>query len=220
VICDQRGNSLASLVGYTLFLDRRNDPIHPTGGFSARLSQDFAGVGGDVRYLKTEFSGAVYHGFTPEYVLSFTLKGGYIQSWGGDQVRINDRFFEGGDSFPGFQIAGIGPRDTNPNFQEALGGNLYSIGSLELSLPNHLPEQYGIRTSLFTDVGTLGLLDKDQTEGEPTVRDDLGLRASAGLSVFWTSPLGPIRLDFSQVLAKESYDKTEFFRFSTQTQFQ
>ena len=50
-------------------------------------------------------------------------------------------------------------------------------------------------------------------------RDDLGLRASAGLSVFWTSPLGPIRLDFSQVLAKEVYDKTETFRFSTSTQF-
>ena len=56
--------------------------------------------------------------------------------------------------------------------------------------------------------------------GEPTVKDDLGIRASAGISVFWTSPLGPIRLDFSQVLAKETYDKTEAFRFSTATQFQ
>jgi outer membrane protein insertion porin family len=51
------------------------------------------------------------------------------------------------------------------------------------------------------------------------VKDDLALRAAAGLSVFWTSPLGPIRLDFSQVLAKETYDKTETFRFSTSTQF-
>ena len=220
VICDQRGNSLVSEVGYTLFLDRRNDPIHPTRGFYTRFGQDFAGLGGDVRYLKTETTAATYWGFTPEWVLSLTGSAGYIAGWGGDNIRINDRFFKGGDSFPGFQIAGIGPRDTNPTFQEALGGNLYVITAAELSIPNHLPEQYGIRTSFFTDVGTLGLVDKDVKAGQPTVKDDLGLRASAGLSVFWTSPLGPIRLDFSQVLAKETYDKTEAFRFSTATQFQ
>lgn len=220
VICDQRGNSLASSVGYTLYLDRRNDPIHPTGGFYTRITQDLAGFGGDVKYLRSEFSGATYYAFSPAWVLQFTAKGGYIAGWGGDNVRINDRFFEGGDTFRGFAIAGLGPRDTNPEFQEALGGNLYGIGSLELSLPNYLPEQYGIRTALFTEFGTLGLLDKDSKEGQPTVRDDLALRASTGLSVFWTSPLGPIRLDFSQVLAKETYDKTELFRFSTQTAFQ
>ena len=66
----------------------------------------------------------------------------------------------------------------------------------------------------------MGLVDKDVKAGQPTVKDDLGVRASTGISVFWTSPLGPIRLDFSQVLAKESYDKTEAFRFSTQTAFQ
>ena len=220
VICDQRGKSLVSEVGFTLFLDKRNDPIHPTRGFYTRFAQDLAGLGGDVRYLKTEATAATYYGFTPEWVLSVTGSGGYIAGWGGDNIRINDRFFKGGDSFPGFQIAGLGPRDTNPSFQEALGGNLYGIVATELSIPNHLPEQYGIRTSFFTDVGTLGLVDKDVKAGQPTVKDDLGLRASAGISVFWTSPLGPIRLDFSQVLAKETYDKTEAFRFSTATQFQ
>ena len=220
VICDQRGDAIVSSVGYTLFLDRRNDPLHPTRGFSARFNQDFAGLGGDVRYLKSEFTGATYYGFTPEWVLSFNGSAGYIYGWGGDNIRINDRFFKGGDSFPGFEIAGIGPRDTNPSFDEALGGNIYAIGDLELSLPNHLPEQYGIRTSLFSYFGTLGTLDKDVKAGQPTVKDDLALRASAGVSVFWTSPLGPIRLDFSQVLAKTDYDRTENFRFSTSTQFQ
>ena len=54
---------------------------------------------------------------------------------------------------------------------------------------------------------------------DPNIRDDTSLRASAGLSVFWDSPLGPIRFDFSQVLAKEDYDNTETFRFSTNTRF-
>jgi outer membrane protein insertion porin family len=50
-------------------------------------------------------------------------------------------------------------------------------------------------------------------------RDGASLRASAGLSVFWDSPFGPIRFDFSQIIRKESYDRTETFRFSTNTQF-
>lgn len=218
-ICDQRGSSLTSLLGYSLFLDFRNDPIHPTRGFYANLKQDFAGVGGNVRYLRTELEGGTYYGIAPGWTAQFLGSVGYIGGWGNDDVRINDRFFKGGNTFRGFETAGIGPRDTNPNLQEALGGKLYILGTTELTVPNHLPEQYGIKTSLFSDVGTLGLVDKDVKQGNPTVKDDLALRASAGLSVFWTSPLGPIRLDFSQVLAKQDYDKTETFRFSTSTQF-
>ena len=91
-------------------------------------------------------------------------------------------------------------------------------------MPTFLPEQYGIKAALFSDFGTLGLLDDEDKEFlpgiiNPNVRDDLTLRASAGLSVFWRSPMGPIRFDFSQVLAKEDYDKTETFRFSTSTRF-
>ncbi len=218
-ICQQRGSTFTSQVGYTLFLDFRNDPIHPTRGFYSKLNQDFAGVGGNVRYLKTELEGGLFYGFAPGWTASFIGSGGYVGGWGNTDIRINDRFFKGGNTFPGFQVAGIGPRDTNPNLQEALGGKLYAIGDAELTVPNHLPEQYGIKTSLFTYVGTLGLVDKDVKQSNTTVKDDLAVRASAGLSVFWTSPLGPIRLDFSQVLAKETYDKTEAFRFSTSTQF-
>ena len=222
-ICEQRGSSVTSAVGYTLNYDRRNDPIHPTRGFTVEANQDFAGLGGDVRYVKTELTGSIYHGFSPAWVLSVNGQFGYIAPLGGDTVRINDRFFKGGATFRGFETAGIGPRDTN--YDEALGGKLYAIGSVELTLPNYLPEQYGIRTALFSDFGTVGLLD-DKTKRDPTtgltlanVRDDLAIRASAGVSVFWTSPLGPIRLDFSKIIAKQTYDKTETFRFSTNTQF-
>ena len=102
---------------------------------------------------------------------------------------------------------------------------MYAIGDLELTLPNHLPEQYGIKTALFTYFGTEGLLDKSQkinpNTDQPltTVVDDLGLRATAGISVYWKSPAGPLRFDFSQIIRKDSYDKTELFRFSTSTRF-
>ncbi len=218
VICDQRGTYLKSAPGYDLVLDLRNDPLHPTRGFTAQLSQDLAGVGGSVRYLSTHGLLTSYYGFTPVWVLTAKADVGYIDGWGGDDIRINDRFFKGGNTFPGFQIAGIGPRDTE--FNEALGGNLYAIGELALAFPNYLPEQYGIRTSYFLDAGTLGEVDKSVLRSSAFIRDDLALRASTGISVFWTSPLGPIRLDFAQVIKKETYDRTEAFRFSTATQFQ
>ena len=234
-ICDQRGNFLTSLVGYGYHLDRRNDPIKPTRGFYIDFSQDFAGLGGDVKYVRTLGEGAWYYGFNKTFVLAVSGSAGDIQGWGGDHVRINDRFYKGGDSFPGFQIAGIGPRDLTfaslgtSTQNDALGGKVYAIGSAELSVPTFLPEQYGIRAALFTYVGTEGLLDAydkkttDTTTGltipNPQIKDALGLRASAGLSIFWKSPMGPIRFDFSQIIKKEPYDITETFRFSTNTRF-
>jgi len=223
-LCAQRGSYVTSLIGYGLRLDRRNDPIRPTRGFYTAINQDLAGLGGDVNYLKTEVEGGWYHGFNKDFVLQVTGQAGYVSGWNGDTVRINDRFYKGGNSFRGFETAGIGPRDTNFNRSDALGAKAYAVGSLELSIPTFLPEQYGIKAALFTDFGTAGLLDdKDKLNAsgtiDPLIYDDLALRASAGLSVFWRSPMGPIRFDFSQVLAKEAYDKTETFRFSTSTKF-
>jgi outer membrane protein insertion porin family len=233
-LCAQRGSNVTSLIGYTVRLDRRNDLLKPTRGYFIELNQDLAGLGGDVNYLKTEASGGWYYGFNKDFVLSATGNFGYIDGWHGDNIRINDRFYKGGNSFRGFEVAGIGPRDTSFGRTDALGGKLYAIGSLELSVPTFLPEQYGIKASLFTDVGTVGLLDdadlRDRfgqiidcdtstTTVTPCIKDDIGLRASAGLSIFWRSPMGPIRFDFSQILAKEEYDKTETFRFSTSTRF-
>lgn len=237
-LCEQIGDSLNSSVGYTLLVDRRNDPVRPTRGWTGNLRQDFAGVGGDVNYIRTELDAAWYYGFSPNWILSVQGSSGYIAGWNGDAIRINDRFFKGGNSFRGFETAGIGPRDISTGTStrgNALGGNFYAIGTVELTLPNYLPEEYGIRTSLFADVGTLGRLDDRYTildsaltwqnvqynagERDPRIVDEMSLRASAGISVHWRSPMGPIRLDFSKVLASEDYDETESFRFSTSTQF-
>ncbi len=225
-LCEQIGSFSNSSAGYTLFVDYRNDPIRPTRGWTGSLRQDFAGIGGDVNYIRTEIEGAAFYGIRPEWVVSFQGSMGYVGGWNGDSIRINDRFFKGGNSFRGFETAGMGPRDLQSlgGTGDSLGGNFYAIGTVELTVPNGLPDEYGIRTSLFADVGTLGLLDNrfklfpDGTE-DPAIVDDLALRASVGLSVHWRSPMGPIRLDFSRVLAREDYDRTETFRFSTSTQF-
>lgn len=221
-LCAQRGDFLTSLVGYTMNVDRRNDPINPTRGWSTSLRQDLAGLGGDVNYLRTEVNTGWYYGIRPNWVVSAESSVGFVNGWGGDPIRINDRFFKGGNSFRGFETAGLGPRDLVT--RDSLGGNFYAIGTVQLSVPNGLPEEYGIRTELFVDVGTLGLLDdryKLDINGMPdgSIVDDLAPRMSAGLSVHWRSPMGPIRFDFSQLILREDYDRTETFRFSTSTQF-
>ncbi|NBB53258.1 outer membrane protein assembly factor BamA [Rhizobium sp. CRIBSB] len=221
-LCDQIGSFLNSSAGYTLLVDRRNDPVRPTRGWTGSIRQDFAGIGGDVNYVKTEADVSAYWGITPEWVVTASASTGYVTGWNGDPVRINDRFFKGGNSFRGFETAGMGPRDLSTT--DALGGNFYAIGTLELTIPNQLPEEYGIRTSAFLDVGTLGMLDDRYTVnslGLPNTNivDELSLRGSAGLSIHWRSPMGPIRFDLSKIFSKEEFDKTESFRFSTSTQF-
>jgi outer membrane protein insertion porin family len=249
-LCDQVGTFVTSLVGYGARLDRRNDYLNPTRGFYVDFNQDLAGLGGDVNFVRTDLEAAWFHGFTKDLILSVTGSTGYVLGWAGDSVRINDRYYRGGLTFRGFETAGIGPRESSAFRADALGGKLYAIGTVELTVPTFLPEQYGIKAALFSDVGTLGKLDKEDklyragdvdclnpsivSPTDPTqtianlavpgtrntcIRDDLSLRASAGVSVFWKSPMGPIRFDFSRVLAKEDYDKTETFRFSTSTRF-
>ncbi len=249
-ICDSERSDISSIIGYSINWDRRNDPIAPTGGFDFSLSQDIAGIGGDVQYLRTEVTGATYRGIFKGVRASVRVSGGLIEPFGDDtSIRINNRFFRGGSTFRGFDVAGIGPRvvdvlaDTNGNpfdikSLNALGGKAYYQGTAELTMPNFLPEEYGIATSLFAEVGSVGNLDPEDIDDPvffitrngqyngigqvPAVRqikDSLSLRATAGLSVGWDSPFGPIRFDFSHIIRKEEYDKTETFRFSTSTQF-
>ncbi|WP_291842535.1 outer membrane protein assembly factor BamA [Maricaulis sp.] len=234
-LLNQAGSRATSVMTYTLNFSRLNDPIEPSRGYRLQFTQGFAGIGGDVRYVRSEFNGAIYRPFFPgilgnDVVASFTMNGGFVLPWGGDSVRINDRFFKGGNSFRGFEVAGIGPRavsrDTNTGELirgDALGGRLYAVGALEVSFPLGLPEQYGVRGSLFTEFGTLGMLDSADQVDEGTnavfTVDDLALRASAGLSIFWDSPFGPVRFDFAQAFIREDYDRAEFFRFSTRTGF-
>ncbi len=120
---------------------------------------------------------------------------GVITGYNGDTVPFEDRIFIGGDTFRGFALAGVGPRDINALANNgALGGTVYAVGTASARLPALLPESYGINAGLFTDFGTLGRLD-DKTApctsdasqfsgaGIPCVKDNLAFRASAGINI-------------------------------------
>src|SRR5205085_2026937 len=114
-LCDVLGNRLSSSIGYSLVWDTLNNRLRPSRGARFVLSQDFAGVGGDVRYLRTRFSAAKYWTVLGNFVFSVQAEGGYIHSFengapGIDPVRLTDRFFLGNPQIRGFDIRGVGPR--------------------------------------------------------------------------------------------------------------
>ena len=209
-----------SALGYDLVYDKRDDAKKPTRGFDIAFAQDFAGLGGTVKYIKTEPRANFYYPIIEDYtggddvILSLQAEGGFINGLG-DDVSILDRFFVGGNKIRGFDNNGIGPRDIATD--DALGGNAYYATTAAVSFPLGLPEEFGVLGSVFVDAGSLGLLDDTSTA--TTLEDDFSLRAAAGIGFYWESPFGPIRLDFSEAFLKEDYDKTEFFRFNVGTRF-
>ncbi len=210
------GTAITSAIGYRYTYDLRNDTLEPTAGFLASFGQDFAGVGGDTQYVRTTARARAYTSFFGEDVVgSFEVEGGNITTFG-DDIRITDRFFLGGDRFRGFESSGMGPRDRTTD--DALGGNNFAIARTEVTFPLGLPDSLGFSGGVFADVGTLWGLDTNN-RGGVTVDDDPSLRASVGASVFWDSGFGPLRVNFAFPIVKEDGDKDEIFRLTAGTRF-
>jgi outer membrane protein insertion porin family len=212
LIREQQGTTVSSIIGQELLYDQRDDRFDPTEGYYLRLINDFAGIGGDVTFLRNRVGAGYYYPVVDEWVASLTGELGYIQDFG-EQIRIQNRFFIGGETLRGFASAGIGPRDITTG--DALGGREYAIGSAQLTFPSGLPKELGIRGSLFSDFGTL----RDPDTTGPEVVDVDSIRVSIGLGAVWRSPFGPIRVSVAVPVRKEEFDETELFRFSFGSRF-
>jgi len=216
-IRDQVGTSITSVVGQELVYDTRDSKLEPTMGFVTRFNTDIAGLGGARKFLRLKLGGTQYYEIVEKYVLSGTAEAGYI--WGlGQKVKINDRFFLGGDSLRGFEFGGLGPRDLTNGADDSLGGNRFTRMSLELSMPTFLPDDLGFKGHVFADGGTLGKNNEEALAGD-IFKNSETLRASLGLGMTWQSPFGPVRLDYAWPVLKESYDKIEHIHFSFGTRF-
>jgi len=225
------GSTTTSGIGYTFSYNTLDDYQKPNKGIAFSISQDFAGFGGSLKYLRTEEQFVTYKRVLwDQFVGSLAINSGYITGYSQTNLPINERFFKGGDSFRGFNLAGIGPRDVSvAKSVGALGGDAYVIGTAQLRLPNFLPEDYGLNFSLFSDFGTLGVIDNKEALCAPyrnatpplecPIKDNLAFRASAGLSVGWKSPFGPIQLDFGIPVVKTSYDRPQILHFTAGTGF-
>jgi outer membrane protein insertion porin family len=229
------GRSFVSSVGFTLVYNRLDNPRRPTSGLYADLNVDFAGVGGDVNFVRTIGEARYYYPIMEDVIGMLRVQGGHIAGWGGQGVRLVDSFFRGGDLVRGFAPAGIGPRDISISRLDSLGGTVYVGASAEVTFPIPLlPEELGLRGAVFADAGTVfgvGNLATGQGvtwnrctgQGIPVgcnyTDDRWNFRTSVGVSLLWQSPMGPLRFDFAQALNKQWYDRTQFFRFSGGTTF-
>jgi outer membrane protein insertion porin family len=172
-LCDEVGSNLTSLVGYSTLYDD-TDGIHPTRGQQLTFSQDFAGLGGTVRYLRTQAFATKYHSFG-NWIVSLHAEGGYIHALesapgpGRDAIRISDRFFN--SNIRGFDIRGIGPRvvrvpyntdgtlkdlDINNQVNDAIGGKAFYLARAEVEVPvSSSIKSLGLRPSVYVDAGSL-----------------------------------------------------------------
>src|SRR3569832_845291 len=215
------GETKTSVIGYSFVYNTLDDPIKPTHGWIFSFSQEFAGLGGSLKYVRNQATIGYYHPVLwDKFIGSFNIQSGYITGYDGQTIPIQERFFKGGDSFRGFAQAGVGPRDTVVSGNNgAVGGNVFVIGSGQLKLPSFLQESYGVETALITDIGTVGHLEValPGCTLASCIKDNLALRASAGLAVAWKSPFGPITIDLGIPFLKTSYDRTQLIYFSAGT---
>ncbi len=209
---EQQGAAVNSELSQILTYDSRDDRFLPTKGFVTRFNTDLAGLGGSVKYLRTNLKATQYYALTDKVIASIGGSAGHIVGLGED-VRIVDRFFLGGPSLRGFAVAGAGPRDEATD--DAVGGKLMYTGSAQLTFPIGLPNEFGIKGRVFSDIGSLS----NSVSTLATITDDKSLRAAAGFGISWRSPFGPLVIDFSKALLKKDFDKTEVIRFDFGARF-
>ena len=211
-IQSQEGKFVTSMIGQALQFDKLNDRINPTDGYRIRMDLDYYGLGGDSSHVLAELKTAKFTKlFEGAYLANF-VEFGHIETID-KKIRINHRFFLGGDSLRGFKNSGVGPRDISTT--DSLGGEQYIVSRNEFNFPIGLPDELGVSGIIFGDIGTL----LKASETGSTVEDDLRFRSSAGFGIAWVSPFGPIRIFLSKAIMKESFDKVETFRFTFGTTY-
>lgn len=220
---EDQGSLYTSAVGYNYSFDNRLEGLDPTSGVLFRFGQEFAGVGGDVQaILTTALLASETKVWNEELTLRAEFEAGNIHMLGDDVSRVTDRYFLRG-KMRGFRGNGLGPRDLAVDNKDALGGNNFAVMRLESQFPLGLPEEYGIQGGFFWDVGTVWSLD--DVNGGPIggpvtkVDDSLNWRSAVGFSVFWNTPIGPLRFNFSRAIVKEDYDREQNFDLTISTRF-
>jgi outer membrane protein insertion porin family len=220
-IVDQEGTSTLSSIGHTLLYDRRDSKIDPTSGYYLRGGNEVAGLGGSAHFIRNTLGAGQYFKVADQTVLMLAANGGEIYDTSGSPVRINYRYYLGGDNLRGFKDAGVGPRDLTTG--DALGGMWDVVGTTELRFPLGLPKELAVQGKLFTDVGTIGhtsIGNAVNSTGSPIdVVQSSKPRVSVGTGVVWRSPMGPINIDLGLPIVRQSHDEMEVFRLNFGTRF-
>ena len=215
------GEVISSSVGYVFSHDTRLYKSNSGNGIIFKLGQQFTGLGGDKTAMKTTVKLAAHRRvFKEDLKLSAEFESGLLTYTTGNS-RVNDRFFLGSRKMRGFDAGGIGPRECSNRVcgasnNDALGGENFAVARFEAEFPLGIPDEYGLSGGLFYDIGNLWSLTKINSN---VLYEDGSWRQAIGASVFWKTPIGPLRFNFSDVLKKEQYDRDESFDLTISTRF-
>jgi outer membrane protein insertion porin family len=234
------GAEWTSALGYSLDYNTLDNNKNPTDGLLIDFKQDFAGVGGDVSYLKSAIDAKYYTPLVSDIVGLIHVQGGMLNQVGNNSLRMLDQFQMGPNLVRGFAPNGIGPRDLTffpfTGSGDALGGTKYWGASAELQMPFwFLPKEVGLKGAVYADAGSLWDYKGPTTwaatgevngivNGVPCkcgmVFDDTNvIRTSVGVGLIWASPFGPLRFDYAIPLTKGKFDVVQEFKFGGGTSF-
>ena len=196
------GPTWVSATGSTTTYSTLDNTKSPTSGIRSQLSQDLAGLGGDVKFLRTTEDVRYYHSLNSDLVGMVRAQGGYVTGWGGQQVPLMNNFFGGPTMVRGFAPNGFGPRDLTPGTtMDNVGGSMYwaTTAELQSAIPG-VPDEYGLKATAFVDAGSVfrysGLDPSLQVANTNVVRSSVG----AGLT--WASPFGALTVDYAVPLTQ------------------
>jgi outer membrane protein insertion porin family len=213
------GPAWVSAVGDTATYNTLNNTKSPTSGINAQLKQDLAGLGGDVKFLRTTADVRYYHAINDDVVGLVRAQGGYVTGWGGQQVPLLNSFFGGPSMVRGFASNGIGPRDLTPGTtMDNVGGSMYwaTTAELQSNIPG-VPQEYGLKATAFVDAGSVFRYSGPTTFPGSSQSLQLAntnvLRSSVGAGLSWASPFGPLTVDYAVPLTKAAYDVVQPLHF-------
>jgi outer membrane protein insertion porin family len=217
VLLNEAREADTSSVGATYTFDNRTTGLNPNAGVAVSLTGEYAGVGGDTEFIRTQIRAIAETRVAREEVtLRASFEAGAISALD-DGTRLANRFTLNSRQMRGFESYGVGPRDLGADNQNALGGNYFAVARFEAAFPLGLPEEYGISGGVFADFGSVWGLD--DTAGHAVVDDSFRLRSVVGVSIFWDTALGPLRFNFSHPVQVEDYDRTREFDFTIEARF-
>jgi outer membrane protein insertion porin family len=228
-ILNEAGTTLLSQVSQVLTLDFRDSKIYPHSGYVIELGTDYAGLGGDARFIRGNVNTAYYIPLerffgNPDWGIKFGGSIGYMHLLPGGREEIIDRFFLGGDNLRGFQTGGAGPHDTVSG--DPLGGRFIWTQTSELRFPLPVSPDLGLNGRAFVDVGALteaSFRSASACQSSATVSCQISQSAAprigAGVGISWRTAFGLINVDLAPFVVKQRGDQTQVFRFGFGTRF-
>ncbi|KAF0515526.1 surface antigen-domain-containing protein [Gigaspora margarita] len=204
-IRESAGHSLKSSVTHTLIRDKRDDLMLPSKGYYIKLFQEFAGLGGDVNFIKNEIESQANFPLGKGFIFSASLRNGFLYTLNGQQSKISDRFFLGGaQSIRGFKLNGIGPREEK---KDSLGGDLYIAGGVSLFTPLPKLSKYPVKGHLFLNGGSLLQMNPSQRILSSFFSLTRAPSVSTGVGIVYRSSILRLEVNFCLPLVATTSDK-------------